>query len=306
MSWELRIDLELDDFGDAARLITAMVRSSQPFLGRLKFQERGSGWTHRAPLLEAHQLDRRDDHESFFTEKVQGLHDADRFLVVELWVEIEDIELHLTPVYIYVFGSAHTALSQYRRRFPVVIDFCNRQRWKGNDNLISGEPADEQFLVRWLTEICDLVRPRSLYVAPEEGVDVAFNYHMVYHNRTAGHADDLRELARLALIGGREYDDARWDYEPLLDIRDESMLFCRRAGGRLDDLKNELRERRPVLEKLLDGLEVPDEFVETAALGSTRIEPMDTKTGLGIIAEPFLRYYSENFYLHMLHLLATK
>ena len=306
MSWELRVDLEFDDFGDAARLIVAMVQSSGPFLGRLRCQEMGSGWTYRTPVLKAHQLDPRDDHVSFFADMVAKQRDFDGYLRVELLVEIKDIELHLTPVYIYVFGSKHTAVSEYRRRFPVVIDFCNRQRWKGNDNLITGEPADEQFLVRWLTEICDLARPRSLYVAAEEGVDVAFNYHMVYHNRTAGHTDDLRELARLALHGGRGYDDARWDYEPLLDIPGENILFCRRAGGRLDDLKNELRQRRPVLEKLLDGLEVPDEFVETAALGSTRIEPMDTKTGLGIIAEPFLRYYSENFYLHMLHLLATQ
>ena len=306
MSWELRIDLDFDDFGDAARLITSMLESGRPFLGELECQEMGSGWTHLTPVLASHQLDPGDNHGSFFAEKVDKLRDADRLLKVELWVELERSKRLLTPVYIYVFGSGHTALSEYRRRFPAVIDFCNRQRWKGNDNLITGEPADEQFLVRWLTEICDLARPRSLYVAAEEGVDVAFNYHMVYHNRTAGHTDDLRELARLALHGGRGYDDARWDYEPLLDIPGENILFCRRAGGRLDDLKNELRERRPVLEKLLDGLEVPDEFVETAALGSTRIEPMDTKTGLGIIAEPFLRYYSENFYLHMLHLLATQ
>ena len=307
MSWELRVHLELDEFGDAESLVTAMVQSSQPFLGKLKCQEVGSGWNYETtPVFAKHQLAPRGDHGSFFAEQVARLHNADRLLEVELWVEIEDTEPHFRPVYIYIFGSAHVGLSQNGRRFPVVMDFCNRQRWKGNDNLITGEPADEQFLVRWLTDICDLVRPRSLYAPPEENVYVPFNYHLVYHNTPAGHADDLRELARLALHGGRGYDDARQRYEPLLDIRDESMLFCRRAGGRLDDLKNELRERRPILEKLLDGLEVPDEIVETAALGSTRIEPMDTKTGLGIIAEPFLRYYSENFYLHMLHLLATQ
>ncbi|MCG8425238.1 MAG: hypothetical protein MJE77_45740 [Proteobacteria bacterium] len=308
MSWDLEIAIELDEFSDAARLITAMVRLSQPFLGRLRCQEKGSGWTHLTPVFQAHQLDPRDDHASFFAQTVARLRNADSYLKVELLFEIEDVDLHLTPVYIYIFGSAHTGLSEYGRRFPVVIDFCNRQRWKGNDNLITGEPADEQFLVRWLTAICDRVRPRSLYVPPEENVYVPCNYHLVYHNTPAGHADDLRDLASLALKGGRRsgYRDARRRYKPLLDIPGENILFCRRAGGRLDDLKNELRERRPILEKLLDGLEVPDEFVETAALSSTRIEPMDTKTGLGIIAEPFLRYYSENFYLHMLHLLATQ
>ncbi|MCG8417466.1 MAG: hypothetical protein MJE77_05920, partial [Proteobacteria bacterium] len=288
MSWDLEIAIDLDEFSDAARLITAMLASSQSFLGELECQEMGSGWTDLTPVLASHQLAPRDEHGSFFAETVDKLRDADRLLKVELWIELERSKRLLTPVYVYVFGSAHTGLSEYGGRFPVVIDFCNRQRWKGNDNLITGEPADEQFLVRWLTEICDLVQPRSLYVPPEENVYVPCNYHLVYHNTAAGHADDLRDLASLALKGGRRsgYRDARRRYKPLLNIPGESMLFCRRAGGRLDDLKNELRERRPVLEKLLDGLEVPDEIVETAALSSTRIEPMDTKTGLGIIAEP--------------------
>ena len=306
MSWDLEIDLDFDEFGDAARCITAMIQSSQPFLGELECQEKGSEWTHRTPVRAAHQLNPRDDHGSFFAEQVERLRDADGYLKVELWVEIEDTESYFRPVYVYIFGSAHAGLSDYRRRYPMAIDFCNRQRWKGNDNLITGEPADEQFVLRWLTEICELSRPRSLYVIPEESVNIPFNYHLVYHNSATGHAEDLRELARLALKGGRGYDDARWDYQPLLDIPGENILFCRRAGGRLDDLKNELRDRRAILENLLDGLEVPDQIVETAALSSNRIEPMDTKTGLGIIAEPFLRYYSENFYLHMLYLLATK
>ncbi|MCG8423374.1 MAG: hypothetical protein MJE77_36200, partial [Proteobacteria bacterium] len=246
MSWDLGIHIDLDDFSDAARLITAMLASSQPFLGELECRETGPGWDcYTTPVLAKHQLDPRGDHESFFTEKVTRLRDADRSLVIELWVEIEDTEPHLRPVYLYAFGSAHTGLGEYGRRFPVVIDFCNRQRWKGNDNLITGERADEQFLVRWLTEICDRVRPRSLYVPPEEGAYIPFNYHLVYHNTAAGHAADLRDLASLALQGGRRsgYRDARRRYKPLLDIPGENILFCRRAGGRLDDLKNELRER---------------------------------------------------------------
>ncbi|MCG8422690.1 MAG: hypothetical protein MJE77_32640, partial [Proteobacteria bacterium] len=259
MSWDLNVDIDLDQFGDATRLLSAMIKSSRPFLGELKCHERGPGLDVRNPVLAEHQLSPMEDHTLFFAKRVEQIINADQCLELELWIELERSERLLTPVYVYIFGSAHAGLSDYRRRYPVNIDFCNRQRWKGNDNLITGEPADEQFVLRWLTEICELSRPRSLYVIPEESVNIPFNYHMVYHNHAAGHADDLRELARLALKGGRGYDDARWDYQPLLDIPGENILFCRRAGGRLDDLKNELRDRRAILENLLDGLEVPDQ-----------------------------------------------
>ena len=306
MSWELHVDFDLDDVRDGTELLAASIATAGKALYSLEYREFGSGWDYRSPVLVKHVLDLKQDHATFLCERVQRLDGSDHYIQLELCIQIQGTKLHLRPVYLYLFGTKHTGLSQYRRRADAMLDFGNRQRWKGDEKLITGEPACEDLLCHWLTIICDAARPKSLYVVPEEDVSVPLNYHMVYHSCSQGHVDDLRDLAQLALKGGYDYRDGRRKYEALLASTGESMLFCRRAGGRLDDLKNELRERRPILEKLLDGLEVPDEIVETAALGSTRIEPMDTKTGLGIIAEPFLRYYSENFYLHMLHLLATQ
>ncbi|MCG8417118.1 MAG: hypothetical protein MJE77_04140 [Proteobacteria bacterium] len=79
-----------------------------------------------------------------------------------------------------------------------------------------------------------------------------------------------------------------------------------RAGLRLDDLKGELRRRRPLLEKPIDGLAVPDELIETAALDTHPIEPWDTNRALGIVQEPFLRDYCAYFYVHLLQPLSTR
>ncbi len=304
MSWNLKVDTDLDDLADAARLAAAMLRTGRPFMGMLDYEEYGPGFEYDNPVLFERKLDPKQDQEGFFQDRIARLRNNDGFIAMHLRVTIDDTEPFFRPVYVYIFGSAHVGFAQYRRRYPMVIDFDNRQRWKkGRDNLITGEPADEDFIIRWLTAICDLAQPKSLYVVNEESVSIPFNYHLVYHNTCQGHVDDLREIARLALYGGRGYNDRRDHYQPLLDIHDESMLFCRRAGMRLDDLKYELSDRRDLLKQLAHGLPVPDDIVETALLQTHRTEPMDTKQGFGFVCRPFLRDYGEYFYWHMLHLL---
>jgi hypothetical protein len=221
------------------------------------------------------------------------------YLEVDLLLQSADDALHAVRARFYVFGRDEPGMGAIRRRAPVVLALGNRLAWRAT-RLSDGSLLDEARLVYLLTQLCDVPCVQSLRLGCEEQVSIPFNDHLVYHREVEGFRRDLREIGAMWLRGGIGLGDHRRTYETLRsDVGGETMLFARRGGGRLRDIKRALREHQTTLEALDQGACPPSEMIEDAALYTHGIEPLDTRTGLGVVATPLLGDYCEPLYLHI-------
>ena len=302
MSWELQVEIDMNDLSEAAGLAESLIEVVGPSLQKLRCRQFGAGWHWQNEPTDDHHLDPAKDNRAFLADIVKTLTNADQYVQFSLGVGIDDTEPHFRPISVYVFGTKHIGLSGARRRCDAMIDFGNRKRFAGQDRLITGELADEELLIRWLTQLCDKAQPRSLFVGAEETVSIPLNYHMVYHDSAAQYHDDLIEIAQLSLHGGGCYDDGRSQYDALIAGDCNPMLFAKRHGARLQQLLASLLDNKPVLEALLDGLEIPDQLIEEVVMDDYEsMQVMDTKNGLGVSSLPFLHDYCEYVYLELLN-----
>jgi hypothetical protein len=297
MTWALEADVDFK--GESTVLVKPFVDFYDKDINKARFHvQRGDYYPFEE--IADFQLEASASLATMLLENIKKYEADDIRITIDFYLEV--IEPRYFPVpNLMIFGS-NLGSNCVRRRSPVVIGFGNRNAWRGDTTLPhSGRKVDESLVALFLKYFCLEVRPESLYLVNEQQASIPFNDHFVYHSDISGFANDLYDIMKLCLYGGKGiYSDGRQLYKAAL-YEEKTMLLCNRSGEYREKFKQYLLAKLPMLENK-GLLNLSRDLAETAFLKYSDVLDYftDESSGIGIFSKPLLDKYVEMFYISMI------
>jgi hypothetical protein len=176
-------------------------------------------------------------------------------------------------------------ISEPRYEAALYLDTLQGYRTDPPYILASGRALRDDYLVDLLVRFCTLGSPAAVGFLAEQRVWNPLSYHFVFHADPMDFVRDLRDVLELALRGGAGYHphDPRHRYEPLVDTKFESMLFCSRGERRRRELLERLAAAAPRLDERGLPEQVDPAVIHEAIVGAPGLKAFTTPTGgLGV------------------------
>jgi hypothetical protein len=313
MGWDLTI--EIDFSNEPLELVDALASFWEPDIESILFEVTRGGVRNEEVLMRE-----EFDWNSSSLLKVKQLCQEGMQIGADTCVEVW-FGLHgrgefggYSPVPdVYFFGSEYVCRGgnrNYNAFCDATLSLGNHTAYKGEYNLpVSGRCLDRILVTELLKHICYEIQPKNLYLEHEQGANVPWNHHFIFHNTLEGYAKDLADLIQLGLHGGDErYADSRQDYEASISPS-QKMMFGRRNQDHIEILQNFMLKYGTQIEK--NGLPqtlsrelVEDALLETSTMldeeGKPLLDFFFVGEGLGVYAQPLLNRYSDLIFLALM------